>query len=202
MAERSDQSPQRGRIDLRRDPGALAQGRRRLGQGRRAALRARDRQGQSVVPAPGSGVLKIGVAEGETVADRRDRRHDRPGRNARGRRRTAPAPATPAATAKGAGRGGSPGSAGRAGGRRAGDRPLSPAVRRLVAEQGVDVARVAATGPGGRVTKGDVLAYLESPQPASHRRPPATAPANASPGPLRRASQSDHDGGLARPASA
>ena len=40
--------------------------------------------------------------------------------------------------------------------------PLAPAVRRLVAEDEVDVSRVAGTGPGGRVTKGDVLAYLEA----------------------------------------
>ena len=38
---------------------------------------------------------------------------------------------------------------------------LSPAVRRLVSEKGVDVTRIAGTGPGGRVTKGDVLLYLE-----------------------------------------
>ena len=51
----------------------------------------------SVVPAPSSGVLKIGVAEGETVADRRDRRHDRPGRHAGGGRGRPPAPASAAA---------------------------------------------------------------------------------------------------------
>ncbi len=44
----------------------------------------------NVVPAPGSGVLKIGVAEGETVADRRDGRYDRAGRRRR-RRGTAEA---------------------------------------------------------------------------------------------------------------
>ena len=38
---------------------------------------------------------------------------------------------------------------------------LSPAVRRLVAERNIDVAAVAGTGPGNRVTKGDVLLYLE-----------------------------------------
>jgi 2-oxoglutarate dehydrogenase E2 component (dihydrolipoamide succinyltransferase) len=60
---------------------------------------------------------------------------------------------------------------------------LSPAVRRIVAEAGVDVARVAPTGPGGRVTKRDVLAYLDSPQPTaddSSAPAPADAPAPAS----------------------
>ena len=34
----------------------------------------------------------------------------------------------------------------------------SPAVRRIAAEEGIDPAQVAASGPGGRVTKGDMLA--------------------------------------------
>jgi 2-oxoglutarate dehydrogenase E2 component (dihydrolipoamide succinyltransferase) len=60
--------------------------------------------------------------------------------------------------------------------------PLSPAARRVVAEHEVDVAHVPATGPGGRVTKGDVLAYLES-GPDSGAGPrdelPATSAASA-----------------------
>lgn len=43
------------------------------------------------------------------------------------------------------------------------DRVLtSPAVRRLARENGISLAKVAGTGPGARVTKGDVLAYLDS----------------------------------------
>ncbi|HRC73723.1 MAG TPA: E3 binding domain-containing protein, partial [Candidatus Competibacter sp.] len=38
---------------------------------------------------------------------------------------------------------------------------LSPAVRRLAAEHGLDIAKVAGSGRGGRVTKADVLAFLE-----------------------------------------
>ena len=38
---------------------------------------------------------------------------------------------------------------------------LSPAVRRLVAERNIDVTAIAGTGPGNRITKGDVLLYLE-----------------------------------------
>jgi 2-oxoglutarate dehydrogenase E2 component (dihydrolipoamide succinyltransferase) len=45
--------------------------------------------------------------------------------------------------------------------------PLSPAVRRIVAEEGVDIAEVAATGPGGRITKGDVLNFLDSAEQAA-----------------------------------
>lgn len=51
---------------------------------------------------------------------------------------------------------------------------LSPSVRRLVSEHGLDVTQIAGTGPGGRVTKGDVLLHLES-RPASP--PPAAAAA-------------------------
>ena len=39
---------------------------------------------------------------------------------------------------------------------------LSPAVRRIVKETGVDVGEVIGTGPAGRITKGDVLLYLEA----------------------------------------
>ncbi len=45
----------------------------------------------------------------------------------------------------------------------AGEGPvLAPSVRRLVAQHGLDPARIPATGPGGRLTKGDVLAFLEA----------------------------------------
>lgn len=39
---------------------------------------------------------------------------------------------------------------------------MPPSVRRLVAEKGVDVSQIRGTGPGGQVTKGDVIGYLES----------------------------------------
>ncbi len=58
---------------------------------------------------------------------------------------------------------------------------LSPAVRRLVAEKGLDPARIPASGPAGRLTKGDVLLYLEqapAPQPAPS---PKAAPSEAPP---------------------
>ncbi len=42
-----------------------------------------------------------------------------------------------------------------------GDVLLSPAVRKLVEENDLDPAEIPATGKGGRLVKGDVLAYLE-----------------------------------------
>ncbi|MEH6504099.1 MAG: 2-oxoglutarate dehydrogenase complex dihydrolipoyllysine-residue succinyltransferase [Cycloclasticus sp.] len=39
---------------------------------------------------------------------------------------------------------------------------LSPAVRKLVAEHGLDTNNISATGKGGRITKTDVLNYLKS----------------------------------------
>jgi pyruvate/2-oxoglutarate dehydrogenase complex dihydrolipoamide acyltransferase (E2) component len=50
--------------------------------------------------------------------------------------------------------------------------PLAPSVRRLVAEGGVDPAQVSGTGRGGRITKGDVVAYLASTPPAEPPPPP------------------------------
>jgi pyruvate dehydrogenase E2 component (dihydrolipoamide acetyltransferase) len=43
--------------------------------------------------------------------------------------------------------------------------PLSPAVRKLVADHGVDIARIKGTGRDGRVKRDDVLSYLQK-QPA------------------------------------
>jgi 2-oxoglutarate dehydrogenase E2 component (dihydrolipoamide succinyltransferase) len=39
---------------------------------------------------------------------------------------------------------------------------LSPSVRRLVAEKKLDAGQIQGTGPGGRITKGDVILFLES----------------------------------------
>jgi 2-oxoglutarate dehydrogenase E2 component (dihydrolipoamide succinyltransferase) len=43
---------------------------------------------------------------------------------------------------------------------------LSPAVRRLAAEHGLDMSKVPGSGRGGRVTKADVLAFLDGRQQA------------------------------------
>ena len=45
--------------------------------------------------------------------------------------------------------------------------PLSPSVRKLVAETAVDTTAIAGSGKHGRVTKSDVLDYLEQQTPAS-----------------------------------
>jgi 2-oxoglutarate dehydrogenase E2 component (dihydrolipoamide succinyltransferase) len=53
---------------------------------------------------------------------------------------------------------------------------VTPLVRRLAAEHGVDLASVSGTGVGGRIRKQDVLAAAESAAPAA---PAASAPAAA-----------------------
>ena len=57
---------------------------------------------------------------------------------------------------------------------------LSPAVRKLAAEHGIDAASLRGTGMGGRVTRDDVLAAVGSGEPAT-AAPTRTAPAAAPP---------------------
>ncbi len=67
--------------------------------------------------------------------------------------------------------------------------PLSPAVRRLVAEKQLDLRKVQGTGPGGRITKGDVLLALEQ-APAGVPEPcaaPAELGASEAPAEVRKA---------------
>lgn len=45
---------------------------------------------------------------------------------------------------------------------------MSPAVRKAVAETGVDINQISGTGKGGRVTKGDVLGASAGAQPSAH----------------------------------
>jgi pyruvate dehydrogenase E2 component (dihydrolipoamide acetyltransferase) len=51
----------------------------------------------------------------------------------------------------------------------------SPLARRMAAEAGIDIAQVPGTGPGGRVVKRDIEAFLA--QPSSQATWPPTAPA-------------------------
>jgi 2-oxoglutarate dehydrogenase E2 component (dihydrolipoamide succinyltransferase) len=74
-----------------------------------------------------------------------------------------PAPAAPAPVASAAGNG---------------KTFVSPVVARIAAEHGVDPSAVPGTGAGGRVTKKDILAYIESGPPAAPA-PAAAAPAAA-----------------------
>ncbi|MFH1992361.1 MAG: 2-oxoglutarate dehydrogenase complex dihydrolipoyllysine-residue succinyltransferase [Pseudomonadota bacterium] len=60
---------------------------------------------------------------------------------------------------------------------------LPPSVRRLVAEKHLDVSAITGTGPGNRITKGDVLLYLEQmpaaahpPRPTESGGPPVSRP--------------------------
>ena len=57
------------------------------------------------------------------------------------------------------------------------DQPLSPAVRRLVEEDKVSPADLVGTGKGGRLTKGDVLGFVENRlvTPAAAPAPPVAA---------------------------
>jgi 2-oxoglutarate dehydrogenase E2 component (dihydrolipoamide succinyltransferase) len=56
--------------------------------------------------------------------------------------------------------------------------PLSPAVRKMAAEARIDTAAIAGTGKGGRVTKGDIVDFLEAKKTAAPPPPlPAAAPA-------------------------
>jgi len=57
-----------------------------------------------------------------------------------------------------------------------GNRLLSPVVRRLITEHGLDPSVITGTGVGGRITRNDVLAAADS-----SSRPPAEAPAAAEP---------------------
>jgi 2-oxoglutarate dehydrogenase E2 component (dihydrolipoamide succinyltransferase) len=131
------------------------------------------------IPAPGSGVLHIVKREGERVAvGELVARIDEDGA-----RRSAPPPeprepiavprdvppATPNLEAASEQETIAPPS--RAVG------PLSPAVRRLLAEHDLDPSDIPATGKGGRLTKEDVLTYLSRRSAPAVMPPAPTAPA-------------------------
>ena len=54
---------------------------------------------------------------------------------------------------------------------------LSPVVRKLISENGLDASRINGTGPGGRITRDDVMAVIDS----GTARPAAAAPAAPAP---------------------
>jgi 2-oxoglutarate dehydrogenase E2 component (dihydrolipoamide succinyltransferase) len=49
----------------------------------------------------------------------------------------------------------------------------SPLVRKIAAEHGIDISRIQGTGLAGRVTKEDILSYIEKGQPAASSAPSA-----------------------------
>ncbi len=61
------------------------------------------------------------------------------------------------------------------------NRLLSPVVRRLVTEHNIDTSTLVGTGPGGRITREDVLDHIDG--VASGATPPAAAPVAAAPAP-------------------
>jgi 2-oxoglutarate dehydrogenase E2 component (dihydrolipoamide succinyltransferase) len=84
----------------------------------------------------------------------------------------APAPAVPPTEAA------APPAAAEQGAADAGDDTRStPLARRIAAERGVDLSQVRGTGPGGRVSKDDIAAYI------GQARPQAAAPERAAPSP-------------------
>ncbi|MFM9131352.1 MAG: biotin/lipoyl-containing protein, partial [Actinomycetota bacterium] len=58
---------------------------------------------------------------------------------------------------------------------------LSPVVRRLINENGLDVRAITGTGPGGRITRDDVLSVIE--KGGARAVPAAAEPAPAAPAP-------------------
>ncbi len=139
------------------------------------------------VPSPGTGVVQeILVQEGETVevgtklatiapegadaaAPAAEPAPPEPATQAAARETEAASPAeTPAPTAAAPPKDGSTD----------GKTFVSPVVAKIAAEHGVDPAQVPGTGRGGRVTKKDILGFIESGGPAKVEEP-AAAPAQA-----------------------
>ena len=67
---------------------------------------------------------------------------------------------------------------------RAPEKPLAPSVRRLVEENRLTPSGIPATGKDGRLTKGDVLQAIATPQPAAPPVPAAPAAPAAPPRPV------------------
>ncbi|ADJ27076.1 2-oxoglutarate dehydrogenase complex dihydrolipoyllysine-residue succinyltransferase [Nitrosococcus watsonii] len=64
--------------------------------------------------------------------------------------------------------------------------PLSPAVRRLVREHRLDPREIPATGRDGRLTKADVVQFLQEEEEPVATPPPPKSPAPAKPAPVPR----------------
>jgi 2-oxoglutarate dehydrogenase E2 component (dihydrolipoamide succinyltransferase) len=144
-----------------------------------------DKASQEII-APATGALKIAVKEGEKVAVGTVVGHiDPAGKPAPAKAveptpkqppAPAPKPPVPAGAAKAA-----PAPSAGATPRQGDDIPLSPAVRQLLREEGIDAAHVTGTGRGGRITKEDVLAHLATKQAGKDGSPRAEAAATVPP---------------------
>ncbi len=126
-------------------------------------------------PAPTDGVLKeIRIQDGTTVTAGQVIAVLEPGTVAAAKPAAAPAAATKSAVAvaiAAPARPAAPAQAGEEAG--AGDLPLSPSVRRLLEENQLDPVGIQGTGRDGRLTKADVLDYLDK----GGRQAPAPEPA-------------------------
>jgi len=67
----------------------------------------------------------------------------------------------------------------------------APAVRRMAEEHGIDLAVVQGSGPGGRITRDDLLAHVSRQSGAQAASAPVAAPAQSVPAPVAPAAASD-----------
>ncbi|NYI21859.1 2-oxoglutarate dehydrogenase complex dihydrolipoyllysine-residue succinyltransferase [Sphingobium indicum] len=135
------------------------------------------------VPAPVAGVLGDIVAkEGDTVEVGALLAYVNEGAAAAAAPAAAPAPAAKAEAAAPA-----PAASAPADDEEGGNLTLSPAVRRLVLEHGLDPSKIKGTGKDGRLTKDDVVAAAAAGTAKAAASAPAAAPAAAAPaaGPSR-----------------
>jgi pyruvate dehydrogenase E2 component (dihydrolipoamide acetyltransferase) len=79
---------------------------------------------------------------------------------------------------------------------------VTPLVRRLASEHGVDLAGIRGTGVGGRIRKSDVLAAANSAQLAAPAAAAASAPAHAAPTPARAPAETAAPAAATAPAAA
>src|SRR5581483_7750196 len=158
-----------GRVDRRGDGEQVVEEGRRRGAARRAAVRDFDRQGGRRDPgARGRGARRdqgarradgAGADAGGGDRDGRGRRSPRGGSLARsGAARAVPAVPAPAAAAAAARAKGGDGAETVEERLR---RRSTPLVRKIAAEHQVDLSTIPGTGFAGRVTKQDILSFLE-----------------------------------------
>jgi 2-oxoglutarate dehydrogenase E2 component (dihydrolipoamide succinyltransferase) len=132
------------------------------------------------VPAPAAGVLKeLKVQSGATVTSGQVLAVIEEGAGAAAVAAPAPAPA-PVESAKPAAK-----AAGNGGAAKADTSKLSPSVRRLVEENHLDPSEIPASGRDGRLTKADVVEFLDKRQSAAAAAPAAAA--KSAPAPAARA---------------
>ncbi len=125
------------------------------------------------VPAPITGVIKeLRIAAGTTVTSGQVLAILEEGAAASA---PAPAPAKPAAAAPAASKPTAPAAPAKG---EHGDK-LAPSVRRMVEEKQLDPAKIPATGKAGRITKGDVVEYLDKPAAKADKSAPAAPAAGA-----------------------